>query len=241
MRIATFQGIRGGVGTTSISALVAEALHQQGEHVLIIDANPSDMLRLFFNVPQGDALGWASALHQSRPWHEAAYQIEANFDLLPYGRNGIASSASTQDTSRHAVFWNTALDRLSDTFSWLVFDLPFGAPDYERLQVRADLDIRIARPDAGCHILLSQTPLPETSRLLASMYDPSRQLEGGILLDWRHRYAQQMVPFPIHLDEAIHEALAQKTTVQLSSPDSMGSSDAHTLATWFRTQSRRLP
>ncbi|QEY57671.1 AAA family ATPase [Pseudomonas sp. C27(2019)] len=47
----TVVGLRGGVGATSIAAMLADALSLMGESVLLIDLNPSDLLRLYFNIP----------------------------------------------------------------------------------------------------------------------------------------------------------------------------------------------
>lgn len=47
MAILGLQGIRGGVGTTSITAALAWALQLLGETVLVVDASPDNMLRFF--------------------------------------------------------------------------------------------------------------------------------------------------------------------------------------------------
>ncbi len=47
MAILGLQGIRGGVGTTSITAALARALQLLGETVLVVDASPDNMLRFF--------------------------------------------------------------------------------------------------------------------------------------------------------------------------------------------------
>lgn len=236
MQIATFQGIRGGVGTTSVVAMLADALHRQGEHVLVVDTNPSDVLRLFFNVAQADGNGWAGALSQGQPWHESAFRVDQRLDLIPFGRNSLQNGPhAAAELTLSETFWLEALEHLKGNCSWLLFDLPSVTSHYTRIQAKAHLDIRVASTDAGCHVSLAQTHLPKTCKLLASLYDPTRTLSGDILLDWRYRYHDQIIPFPMHRDEAVHEALAQKTTVQLLYPDAVGAQDAHSLATWCRT------
>lgn len=236
MQIATFQGVREGTGTSSIVAMLADALHRQGEHVLVIDACPMDTVRLFFGVPLSDRRGWAAALSQGTPWHEQAYRVDAGLDILPYGRNGL--SPASADISREAAgdFWERTLHQLQETCTWLLFDLPAGVISYCGLQAQAHLDIRVAAVDAGCHLRLAQTVLPDTAWRLASMYDPTRALCSDILQEWRAANDRRMVPLSMHRDEAVHEALAGKTTVQLLHPESMGARDANSLATWCRAQ-----
>ena len=53
MAILGLQGVRGGTGTTSITAALAWALQLLGETVLVVDASPDNMLRFFFNVESG--------------------------------------------------------------------------------------------------------------------------------------------------------------------------------------------
>lgn len=45
MPVIALQGIRGGIGTTSITAALAWALQQLGESVLVIDLSPDNLLR----------------------------------------------------------------------------------------------------------------------------------------------------------------------------------------------------
>ncbi len=61
MTVLALQGVRGGVGTTSLTAALGWALHQLGESVLVIDASPDNLLRLSFNIDFDHADGWARA------------------------------------------------------------------------------------------------------------------------------------------------------------------------------------
>lgn len=61
MAIIALQGMRGGVGTTSITAALAWGLQQLGESVLVIDATPANLLRMHFNTDFAHTNGWARA------------------------------------------------------------------------------------------------------------------------------------------------------------------------------------
>lgn len=50
MAILGLQGVRGGVGTTSVTAALAWSLQLLGESVLVIDACADNLLRMSFNV-----------------------------------------------------------------------------------------------------------------------------------------------------------------------------------------------
>ncbi|KYT21060.1 cellulose synthase operon protein YhjQ/BcsQ, partial [Escherichia coli] len=49
MAVLGLQGVRGGVGTTTITAALAWSLQMLGENVLVVDACPDNLLRLSFN------------------------------------------------------------------------------------------------------------------------------------------------------------------------------------------------
>lgn len=60
MPVIALQGLRGGMGTTSVTAALAWALQQLGESVLAIDFTPDNLLRLHFNTPFELTRGWAA-------------------------------------------------------------------------------------------------------------------------------------------------------------------------------------
>lgn len=61
MPVLALQGIRGGTGTTSVTAALAWALQQLGESTLVIDWSPTNQLRLHFNTPHSERCGWMRA------------------------------------------------------------------------------------------------------------------------------------------------------------------------------------
>lgn len=71
MAILGLQGVRGGVGTTSLTAALAWALQILGENVLVIDASPDNLLRMSFNVDFVHQGGWARSLLDGQDWRDA--------------------------------------------------------------------------------------------------------------------------------------------------------------------------
>lgn len=62
MAVLGLQGVRGGVGTTTITAALAWSLQMLGENVTVVDACPDNLLRLSFNVDFTHRQGWARAM-----------------------------------------------------------------------------------------------------------------------------------------------------------------------------------
>lgn len=244
MRMIGFRGVRGGVGTTSVVAMVAQALHQSGQRVLMVDLNPSDMLRLHFNVRFEETAGWASAGINGQAWNEQAFQIDDGLTLLPFGRFGCpqAHDPALDDTSLMGAVtdlqWLDELTRLRKQPDWILLDVAHDWPASGVLNTLTDLQVLIASVDAGCHIRLCQHRFRKGWRLLANMQDPSRDLCNDLLTDWTGRFHEMLLPVVISRDESIHEALAMKTCVGRAFPQSSGSGDAKALATWLQLHVR---
>lgn len=86
MAILGLQGVRGGVGTTSVTAALAWSLQLLGESVLVIDACADNLLRMSFNVDFTRTEGWARALLDDKDWRDAGLRYTSQLDLLPFGQ-----------------------------------------------------------------------------------------------------------------------------------------------------------
>ncbi|HDS0658782.1 TPA: AAA family ATPase [Escherichia coli] len=83
MAVLGLQGVRGGVGTTTITAALAWSLQMLGENVLVVDASPDNLLRLSFNVDFTHRQGWARAMLDGQDWRDAGLRYTSQLDLLP--------------------------------------------------------------------------------------------------------------------------------------------------------------
>ena len=86
MAVLGLQGVRGGVGTTSVTAALAWSLQVLGESVLVIDACSDNLLRMSFNVDFTHANGWGRARLDDKDWRDAGLRYTSQLDLLPFGQ-----------------------------------------------------------------------------------------------------------------------------------------------------------
>ncbi len=230
MSVLTLSGIRGGVGTTSVAAMVGDALHIQDQSVLLVDADSSNMLRLLFNVPYHDSHGWFTAYSCEQDWTEHSFEVSPGLMLLPYGHS-VAETAEETLPDPDA-FWVRNIALLEKSFDWVVFDLPVGK--YPLLRKHATFDLLLAAVDIGCHLHLHQVGLPLAARLLATQFNPSRQLSNDVLGDWQAKYSDALIPAIMHWDESVHESMALKSPATRAFPDSRAAQDSHSLAAWLQ-------
>lgn len=224
-RILTLSSVRGGAGVTSVCAGIADALQQLGKKVLLIDLNPSDMLRLHFNIPYAEKTGWASASAHQQDWKQACYRVTAHLHLVAYGAQGIQAR-------EHDAFPLSELSHLATQFDWIILDCPAPLAPTVQQQMPTSLQLLVVNPDPATQVLLTEQTLGPQQRLLVNGLDPTFSLSNLLLLEWRARFTTHLLPTQLHRDNSIPEALAQKMPITVWRPDSAAARDMHALAIW---------
>lgn len=234
MTILGLQGVRGGVGTTSLTAALGWALQQLGETVLVVDASRDNLLRHFFNVDFSYEQGWARAMLEKQSWRACAWRYTPHLDLLPFGQLTQAQLQRWPETEHSLIEFAAALQMLkaSGRYRWILLDLPADHSPLTRSLVSVtDNVLSIAAPDANCHIRLHQQALPEGADLLVNGRALNSQLQDDIYQLWLQTQ-RNLLPVVIHRDEAVAEALAIKQPPGEYRADALASEEILTLANW---------
>ena len=139
----SLQGVRGGVGVTTMIAALGHALHAQGERVLLVECTPDHLLGLHLGLPAAEARGWARAWLDDGDWREAAFEALPGLALLPYGCASDAEVATIEERLRRTPrFWAERLPLLAAQFDWILFGCRSGC---KRTSTRS-----ISTPPARC-------------------------------------------------------------------------------------------
>lgn len=234
MAIIGLQGIRGGTGTSSITAALAWALHQLGESVLVVDASSDNMLRLFFDIAVNRPEGWARATLDNQNWQESAWRYAPSLDILPFGSLNESEKMSLFDDPNLRSKFIQYLTILKDSqrYKWILIDLPFlPAGITTDWLTQLDSRIAVAQPDANCHTRLCQQPLDPESFLLVNGLQVASKLQNDIYQVWCY-IQQAIIPVALHADEAMAESLAMKKPVGEYSPHALITEEVITLANW---------
>lgn len=226
MSVIALQGIRGGTGTTSVTAALSWALAHLGEKVLVIDFSPANLLRLHFNMPFDSSRGWASAERAGEGWEQGAMRYNSRLDFLPFGR--LAPTDNVQ------CDWQNNLTKLtnSSVYDWILLDTPVGESLLAAQAFSmADHTLMLLQADSQSHVRLHQQPLPANSHYLVNQFLPASQLQQDILLQWQQSLPR-LLPVVLHRDEAMAESMAGKLPVGELHPQSKSSQEIITLANW---------
>ncbi|EMZ2569261.1 cellulose biosynthesis protein BcsQ [Salmonella enterica] len=234
MAILGLQGVRGGVGTTSLTAALAWALQILGENVLVIDASPDNLLRMSFNVDFVHQGGWARSLLDGQDWRDAGLRYTSQLDLLPFGQLTAQERENPQAWQETLGEIGSAIQALkaSGRYSWILLDLLYGASPLTRQLVSlCDHTLAIAQVDANCHIRLHQQALPAGAHILINDLRIGSQLQDDLYQVWLQSQ-RRLLPIVIHRDEAMAECMASKQPLGEYRSDSLAAEEVLTLANW---------
>lgn len=234
MAIIGLQGLRGGVGTTSVTTGLAWALQQLEESVLVIDCSPDNMLRLFFNVEFTRPGGWARALLDKSEWAETAWRYTSHLDILPFGQLSREEQQQLVSQPGYAQAAGQMIDSLvsQNAWRWILLDLPASeTPFTEALTARVNHHLVVVNPEMNCHVRLHQQAVPSGSHILVNNLLVASQIQDDIWQMWL-KSQLALVPMVLHRDEAMGETLGAKQPVGEYRQEALITEELNTLANW---------
>jgi cellulose synthase operon protein YhjQ len=235
MPIIGLQGLRGGTGTTSITAGLAWALQELGESVLVLDFSPTNLLRLHFNMPFVNKRGWMRAYCDGTPWQEAAMRYTPLLDFIPFGVLDEAEYTKTNtQLEQDESFWYSNIKALyaTNAYKWILLDIPERAPlsPSYRLEAMHHLFL-ILNPDMNCHTRIHQQKIPDHCLFLLNKYSSNSTLQRDLLELWK-KSLPNLLPQLIHVDESLAEAFAAKQPLGEYAPKHLSTQELTTIANW---------
>lgn len=246
MPLICFASPKGGVGKTTLTANLADALQRLGHRVLALDLDPQNALRLHFGVPLGDHAGFVTGLATGGgDWRAALRRAPSGLLLLPHGATDL----------RGALDLAVALDRdpdllgrpvremLADPDLVLLADLPPGPSQaLALLAPMATMVVGVLQAEA---ISAALVPEIESGRFLGSgtmaalLAGRLRVVLNGVDLASRlsrasaeavARHLGYRMLGAISREEAVAESLACQRLVLDHAPASRAASDLREIA-----------
>lgn len=233
MPVIALQGVRGGAGTTSLTAAFAWALHTLEEPVAVVDLSPDNQLRLHFNTPSTHPRGWLRAALDDQPWQQSALRYAPGLDFVPFGEiDDRELMTFVSQPLAHGGLWAAHLAELRQTYRWILLDVPAGATPWTRsLLPLADRVISVLVPDANCHIRLHQQRFAAGNLFLLNQFFPLSKSQQDLHQLWLTTL-DNLIPLSVHRDEAVAEALLNKQPFTEYRPQSLAAEEMMTFASW---------
>ncbi len=248
MKVVAVVSAKGGVGKTTLSANLAQALAQVGQCVFAIDLDPQNALRLHFGMPPELIDGHARATLAGQPWHESVFRGRSTVQVLPFGALNEADRSSFEQRLAGEPAWlrsHLELLGLPGRDDVVIIDTPPGPSPYMRQALScAQVCVVVTLADAASYATL---PLMEDliqtycegrpdylgHAVVVNQVDVSRQLGKDVLQVLRQQFGDRLLGV-VHRDEAVAEALAFDRSVLEYNPNSQATQDLLRCAGWLR-------
>ncbi len=248
MKTVAVVSMKGGVGRTTIAANLGALLAQgRPRPPLLLDFDPRNQLGLHFGISTREAPGIALATLRDSSWARVLHQRLAGVACLPYGEPTDEERGDLE--ARLAAHPEILRERLADAAFQehavaLVDCAPGPSVYFQTVLSIADLVIVVALADAASFATLPslQAQLRRYCRpragfggahILLNLIDDATTLSRDVRAAFNTEVGLSVLPFVIHRDEAMREALAFQRTVIEQAPSSQATADFRRLAEWM--------
>lgn len=250
----------GGAGRSTMTAALASLLAGRGHAVLALECDPRNLLGLHFGLREPVARGLVDAALRpsASDWAAAGLRSDDDVLLVPWGQadglDGVNGGDDVGDDGGDVDGETIATRCLLAQPHWLhallaQVDLPddgvvlidtpaWPAPHAEQALAAADLALVLAPPEPEvCATLprmqraLERVGLPYC--VVATRVQPARQLHGDVLALLRTRLRERLLPYQVHLDHGLPEALARGENFCRAMPHSQAAHDLQGIAAWL--------
>lgn len=233
----------GGVGRSTLTASLATLLAQRGIAVLALDFDPQNLLSTLLGSDEVSLGGLLPDFLTRKEFGMSALVNSNEVACLPFGRSNEASLVTFEQHLRTEPEWLKKCIAQIDypPGAFLLMDTPRLPSLYARqAMVAADLVLAVLAPDArslallpAVELALSRCAPGHQPIYVMNGLDSTRALQSDLLARFRSSLQMRLSPHPIHRDEAIPRAVANRANLQSLSPDSLVAHDLNGLLNWL--------
>lgn len=233
----------GGVGRSTLTASLATLLAQREIAVLALDFDPQNLLSTLLGSDEVSLGGLLPDFLTRKEFGKSALVNSNEVACLPFGRANESSLVTFEQHLRTEPEWLkkciTQIDYPPGAF--LLMDTPrLPSPYARQAMVAADLVLAVLAPDVRSLALLpaveaalSRCVPGRQSIYVMNSLDSTRTLQSDLLAQFRSSLQMRLSPYPVHRDEAISRAVANRANLQSLSPDSLVAHDLNGLLNWL--------
>jgi cellulose synthase operon protein YhjQ len=247
MFVVAVVSCKGGVGCTTLTASIATVLAQRRYNVLAVDFDPQNCLCMPLSHGGPSADGLVQRVVSGEPWQDAACRNSDRVYFLPFGQVGEAARRSFENLLETEPDW--LADRLGEINlgpnTIVLVDCAKGPCVFMRQALRAaHFVLTVVLSDAASYLTIptNETLITDytagSRHFMGSAYvinqaNATRPLRKDLLALLRSQLRNRLVPYPVHQDEAVAEALAGEMSVPVYAPQSQAAHDLQGLTDWL--------
>lgn len=231
----------GGAGRTTLTAALTGLLAGRRHAALAVECDPRNVLALHFGLREPARAGLMSYLRRADT-SDAALRSDDDVLFVPWGS---AADDAKADAGAHLSRFVAEPDWLRELLARV--ELPPDAialvdtptwPSIETSQAiaAADLVLAVLPPSpAACATLprFRDALAGKPCVYVANAVMPARELHLDVVAMLRATLGDAMLPYQIHADAGMPEALARSENFCMSAPGSRAAHDLHGIAAWL--------
>lgn len=238
MKLVAIVSSCGGVGRSLLTAGLADVLHRRGRPVLAVDIDPHNDLALHLGATARPAQGLINVIANDADWRDTALVNSDGVQFVPTGEVG-------GDLAAACAVWLGArpgwLRRHLDTGALpadavvLVDTPPLPSPLADHVIGTADRVLAVlgAEPISFAGVGRVEALHPGLAHYVVNGLEPNRPLQNDIRLLLRRELGARLVPYAVHRDGSVADALARNRALLADAPGSQAAADLQLLASWL--------
>lgn len=215
-KLVVVQGVKGGVGNSTVTANLAVSLKKIGHDVIVFDLCKNNDLRLHFGMGLDRCDGLHQGLISDESWTDFAYEDKNNVVFFPYGHIKQSDLHLLNFLSPNYI--NNILEQIDfeSKETIVLIDFPtYISLDDAQLSLKYDLKINVGTCEVSSYSTFTSLikHFTDTDLYVFNRYNPERRLESDIRTLISSEFNQSKILGVIFEDEFVHQALAQNTTI----------------------------
>ncbi len=215
-KLVVVQGVKGGVGNTTLTANLAVSLTKIGYQVLVFDYCKNNDLRLHFGMGLDRKDGLHQALIEHKPWQNFVYEDKNHTLFFPFG--DIPQQDLHKLNTLSPNYLNDILNAIDfdDKPTIVLIDYPtYYSLEQANCAIDYDLKINVGTCEVSSYSTFTTLAKSFTDKdlFIFNRYNPERKLESDIRTLISSEFEPSKLLGVIFEDEFIHQALAQNTSI----------------------------
>jgi cellulose synthase operon protein YhjQ len=247
MTILAVMSYKGGVGKTTTTANLAEALKRKGWRVTVVDLDPQNAVRLHFGDDPMSSAGIAAQILAGQPMQDVCVHSRSGVDVLPFGAVSEPERLAYERllADQPGLLKELLAPWTADPRQIVLLDTPPGPSVYlQQAMTVANRALLVIHADAG-----SYATLPAMEKLLEHYFytradffgchyllnfvDGGKRLNRDVQALLHSQMQDRMAPYSVHYDTALTEALAHQQTVFDYDPHCQAAYSLQKVADWL--------
>jgi len=240
MKTVAIVSTTGGAGRSTLTAQLASLLAARKHPALALECDPRNVLGFHFGMRDipGDGLGAYLDTASPNAWARAGHRSDDGVLFVPWGNGGAAASLTQSTSAQDWLRRLLAQVDLPPNGVTLIDSAPWPSPYANQAISAADLVLVLApaQPETCLTMRRLVDALAgqgKTVRYVATRLQPARQLHVDIVALLQAMLGQAMLPYHVHEDSGVAEALARGESFCRSTPHSQAAHDMNGLASWL--------